>query len=285
MNYVNFRGVITAKVGLIDFGWPLPALKSPSNMTHMEAKVVLRAFESGAAGFCSLKDDEWCDWLTAHYASQVIVVTEPQPSDSSESEPAPIPAPKADNTATAEKRPAETSEDRAQQKRARTDPVLTSAVSFINSGVPLDGGNFVVPKARKPRKDRGEKRGPYKQRGDPQALNSENQPVAGSVPPPKKQPRPRKAKKIADPAAPAPATAPVITPASTSIIAPTAAPTPASMSIIAPAPAPVIMPAPTSIVAPTTAPIVMPAPVISPTPVISPAPAPIVLSHPPTTTA
>lgn len=242
MNYVNFHGTITAKIGLVTFGWPLPGFKSPSNMTHMEAEVVLRAFESGAAGFRSLSDEEWRSWLATHYAPQAIAApdTTPvpegeQPTSDPFTEPDASPVP--DSVVAGEKRPLDTTEDPGQRKRACLGPTPVS-LNFVNSGTPLHGGNFEVPKAtRKPRKDKGEKRGPYKKRA---VVNSENEHVIASAPPPKKQPRPRKAQKIADPITPTP----VIVVPTPVIVAPAPAPVPV---IVAPAPAPVpviVAPAP-----------------------------------------
>ncbi|KAI0713885.1 hypothetical protein C8Q76DRAFT_620244, partial [Earliella scabrosa] len=63
MNYVNFDDAITAKFGIIPDPWP-PSVKfqSPSQMTHLEAEICLHAFQSGAAKFRSLSNDEWQTW-------------------------------------------------------------------------------------------------------------------------------------------------------------------------------------------------------------------------------
>ncbi|KAI0753043.1 hypothetical protein C8Q80DRAFT_1051582, partial [Daedaleopsis nitida] len=62
MNYTQFDTAITAKHGIIKENWPIPQFISPSNMMHMEVEITLRAFESGAARFRSLSDEEWREW-------------------------------------------------------------------------------------------------------------------------------------------------------------------------------------------------------------------------------
>ncbi|KAI0746794.1 hypothetical protein C8Q80DRAFT_1105313, partial [Daedaleopsis nitida] len=62
MNYAQFDAAITTKHGVIKENWLIDQFVSPSNMTHLEAKVTLRAFESGTARFRSLSDEEWRDW-------------------------------------------------------------------------------------------------------------------------------------------------------------------------------------------------------------------------------
>ncbi len=176
---------------------------------------MLRAIKSGAAGFRSLSDEEWRSWLATHYAPQAIAApdTTPvpegeQPTSNPFTEPDASPVP--DSVVTGEKHPLDTSEDPGQRKRVCLGPTPVS-LNFINSGTPLHGGNFEVPKVtRKPCKDRGEKCGPYKKRA---VVNSKNEHVIASAPLPKKQPRPRRAQKIADPVTPTPVIA-VPTPSS-----------------------------------------------------------------------
>ena len=86
MNYVNFDDAITAKFGIIPDPWP-PGVKfqSPSQMTHLEAEICLHAFQSGAAKFRSLSNDEWQTWLQARYTPKAIEAsptTAPEPDAS-----------------------------------------------------------------------------------------------------------------------------------------------------------------------------------------------------------
>ena len=88
MNYVNFKTAITAKFGIILENWPVPKFQSPTNMSHTEAEICFRSWESGATRFRMLTNDEWAAWLNGQYTAPSV--DEPMaPAAVSEASPTP----------------------------------------------------------------------------------------------------------------------------------------------------------------------------------------------------
>ena len=65
MIYKDFEGSITMKFGIVLDNWPTKVFQPPSAMSHLEAEVSLRSWETGSTRFRALSDDEWRAWLTA----------------------------------------------------------------------------------------------------------------------------------------------------------------------------------------------------------------------------
>lgn len=60
MHYANFKAKITYEHGVVLEGWPLDDFQPPSKLTNMNAgHVLLAAWNSGAARFRRMKQDEW----------------------------------------------------------------------------------------------------------------------------------------------------------------------------------------------------------------------------------
>lgn len=69
MNYHNFKGAITEKFGIVLENWPIPKFQNPSSMSHTEAEISFRAWESGTTHFHMLTSEEWADWLNNWYVT------------------------------------------------------------------------------------------------------------------------------------------------------------------------------------------------------------------------
>jgi len=68
MFYKSFDDQITRKHGIIIDGWPLPVFENPSSIgSQVELKVLFNTWQSGAAHFHRMLEDEFMSWLTTHY--------------------------------------------------------------------------------------------------------------------------------------------------------------------------------------------------------------------------
>ena len=239
MNYVNFESAITTKFGIVLENWPVPKFQSPTNMSHTEAEICFRSWESGATHFRMLTNDEWAAWLSGRYAAPSV--DEPTaPAADSEASPTPttpasttspamppvdIPTAASLNTpnasatptseaevhasahptpATAEKRPALESNLMAPPPAKRAH-AMESTLNFVHSVTPAVGAAFVVPKAtRKKRSDAGVARGPRKQRTPPTSENTAPSETTSTI----AASKPRARKKATAQVATAPAASP-----------------------------------------------------------------------------
>ena len=121
MNYESFDSAITSKLGLIVMNWPLPVFQAPGKFNSMaELRTLYYAWNSGHAHFLRLSPDE-----LARY--QEVTRDRPLPTD------------------TAEVTQASTSDT--------ADPARTYEGAFSATDAP-------ERPAKKPRKDKGTKRGP-----------------------------------------------------------------------------------------------------------------------------
>ena len=85
MNYINFKGVITMKFGIILENWPVAKFQSPTNMSHTEVEICFHSWESGTTRFRMLTNEEWVAWLNGQYVAPTAV--QPMPAADSKSFP------------------------------------------------------------------------------------------------------------------------------------------------------------------------------------------------------
>ena len=219
MNYVNFETAITAKFGIVLENWPVPKFQSPTNMSHTEAEICFRSWESGATRFRMLTNDEWAAWLSGRYAAPSVdeptapaayseaspTPTTPASATSPAMPPVDIPTAASLNTPNASATPTSEAEVHASTYPAPTTAekclvlksnimvppakrahVESTTLNFINSVTPAIGATFMVPKATcKKRSDVGVVRGPRKQRTLPTSENAGPAEMASHVAAPK----------------------------------------------------------------------------------------------------
>ena len=195
MYYTNFEHAITEKYHVILEGWPLEKFCSPSDIqSRTEISVLMKSIESGATRFRKLSNTEFEQWCEkAKSTTGPTNASSPPPSPSA---PAPSPSegplvsqePALDEgaggstTPDIENIPPTPSRDPGTEdqqhlssmtvpaKRKHTDssglgPPTSQrplANAFFNAGVTSVNGSMVMvaAKVRKPRADKGKKRGP-----------------------------------------------------------------------------------------------------------------------------
>jgi len=196
MYYTNFDRAITEKYHVILEGWPLEKFCSPSEIaSRNEVSVLMASFESGATHFRKLSPTEFEKWSEERHNAAVksmtgpvatVTSSSPLPPDSAPTQEPPVPVPSAplpgsqdsiSNEGTAhtgaltevdldpdiENVPP--SSNPAKRKRSHAEPSTSRRPltnTFINSGVTSTNGTTIMVngKARKPRTDKGKKRGP-----------------------------------------------------------------------------------------------------------------------------
>ena len=198
MYYTNFDSAITEKYHVIIEGWPLEKFCSPSDIaSRNEVSVLMASFESGATRFRKLSPTEFKKWTEERLSPAVN--SSPDATDSSSSpssdptpthetpvqspsapplgsqestsspqesisneEPGPstgrVSDPDFENIPPQSTVPAKRKQGHAERPSSRHP--LTN--TFINAGVTSSNGATVMvnAKARKPRADKGKKRGP-----------------------------------------------------------------------------------------------------------------------------
>ncbi|RPD78577.1 hypothetical protein L226DRAFT_568194 [Lentinus tigrinus ALCF2SS1-7] len=197
MYYDSFDQQITTKHGVVVDNWPIPTFHSPSNMSFIEAEIVLASFENNTTRFRSMPDKEWAAWKQRYLAAapdhdedtaraeaaardeeddgEPVRILGPSPTRAENSDSTTpdattpsdaipsasgAPAPALDNgnsAATTGQKRAAEGDSSAAAPQKRARPAPL-AVNFINSVNPVAGGSFQPPKARKTRSDKGKKR-------------------------------------------------------------------------------------------------------------------------------
>jgi hypothetical protein len=194
MYYTNFDNAITEKYHVVLEGWPLEKVCNPSDIrSRTEISVLMTSLESGATRFRKLSTTEFEQWCEKRLADSA---TGPQPSNASSpltppsvvvppsvsQEPVSNEGAGASTTLANNENipPSSPSRDGGNEnvqlpssmtipaKRNHTDiggPSTSQrplADAFINTGVTTANGTTVMvkAKARKPRADKGKKRGP-----------------------------------------------------------------------------------------------------------------------------
>ncbi|CDO74427.1 hypothetical protein BN946_scf184764.g3 [Trametes cinnabarina] len=201
MFYTNFEENVTYKFGVVLENWPLKKFCAPGEIgSQVELDVLKNAFEQGVTKFRSLSDDEWREWLDVRARAQVSgllgtttadvtlsagvhdTATNP-PSDQAPAITSPASAAAASPASAGTLSPTDadphaipasgtpavhepTSSPPATiqgNKRARQGPRPPPTTNFSNTVTGPDGSMFVLPKpTRRPRSDKGIKRGPRK---------------------------------------------------------------------------------------------------------------------------
>ena len=73
MYYVNFDQHITFKFGVVLENWPVQKFQAPGNFSSIPIiSLIYSAFESGAARFRSLSDEEWQVWRQEFLAGKSV---------------------------------------------------------------------------------------------------------------------------------------------------------------------------------------------------------------------
>ena len=194
MYYTNFEHAITEKHHVVLEGWPLERFCSPSDIqSRTEISVLMKSLESGATRFRKLSTTEFEDWSEKRFNAKADSTTGPgptspppplppslpipSPSVSQESVPNDGPGPGVSTTSGSdiENIPPAPSQHLssmssmtvpAKRNHTGVNEPLTSqhplADAFINAGVTSANGAtvMVMAKTRKPRADKGKKRGP-----------------------------------------------------------------------------------------------------------------------------
>ena len=186
INYKNFQK-ITHKFGIVYEGWPLERFCCPGDINSVpELNVLRNAFVSGAAFFRRLSDDELEQWRTqqgqAHLlAAAAAARTTPAEGPAAFSEPsvstaAAVPTTPLDGTSdgTSYTRPPLVPFEPSTQANTPALPLQAAAITGALQTVTgnenqvvfsVNEGALVPRKPRKPRADKGKKRGPYKRGG------------------------------------------------------------------------------------------------------------------------
>ena len=198
MYYDSFNQQITAKHGVVVDNWPITAFHSPSNMSFIEAEMVLASLENNTTRFRSLPEKEWAVWKQQYFAADcgsdqdtlnaeivardeedeadpVRILGRPPRPGSTESSTQSSSTTPSDIDTTAPRHSTPTPENNessdtlstGQKRVAEGESAATLqkrprsaplAVNFINSVKPTNGATFQAPKARKTRSDKGKKR-------------------------------------------------------------------------------------------------------------------------------
>jgi hypothetical protein len=199
MYYTNFDHAITEKYHVVLEGWPLERFCSPSDIqSRTEISVLMKSLESGATRFRKLSTTEFEDWSEKRFNAKADSTTGPgltiissQPPSPSLPVPSPsvsqesisivsqesvsndglgastTPDPDIENipTASASQHLSSMTVPAKRNHTDISDPPTSQrplADAFINAGVTSVNGAtvMVAAKARKPRADKGKKRGP-----------------------------------------------------------------------------------------------------------------------------
>jgi hypothetical protein len=199
MYYTNFDHAITEKFHVVLEGWPLEKFCSPSDIqSRTEISVLMKSLESGATRFRKLSSTEFEHWSEKRFNAKAASTTGPDAIDNTSSQhpppsiPAPSPLVSQENEGVGDSTtldpdvenvpPLQPSPSRdpgsenlqhlssmtVPAKRNHTDVIGPStsqrplADAFINTGVTSANGATVMvnAKVRKPRADKGKKRGP-----------------------------------------------------------------------------------------------------------------------------
>jgi len=68
MVYKSFKEQITRKHGIVIDGWPLPKFENPSAIgSQVEHRTLFNAWQSGAARFRKMSEDEFMNWIGEHH--------------------------------------------------------------------------------------------------------------------------------------------------------------------------------------------------------------------------
>lgn len=173
MYYQNFDSKITAAYGVIIQGWPLEKFCNPSDIpSRTEVSVLAASLRSNATRFRKLTPTELAEWEAKRFEAQCdagspssttqnSTVSSTNPPAPSTGTPPPDPAHTSShsNPSPDTMTPTQTSEDSGlPSKRHKPAPFA----DFVNFEVSGENGGLVSvgKKARKPRNDKGKKRGP-----------------------------------------------------------------------------------------------------------------------------
>ena len=180
INYKNFDK-ITEKYGIICVGWPLERFCCPGDINSMpELQVLQNAFQSGAAHFRCLSDDELDQWRKERRL-KLVEANQTATADHAVSDPsAPPPVPEI-RSSTMTEAPGPTPSDSLATDATATNAVTnvhannaslsvlagpstaanipTSNPQPLQSVFTVDGPGLVQKKPRKTRSDKGKKRG------------------------------------------------------------------------------------------------------------------------------
>ena len=139
MFYKSFDEQITRKHGIIVEGWPLPGFENPSSIgSQVELRVLLNAWQSNAARFRKMSENEFKAWTAVRYG-------DPDPAAST-------PASHPHTTA-----PPLSSPGHATHASSPAPPVSTINFVQFNPASPASLSG-VQKKARKTRSDKGKPR-------------------------------------------------------------------------------------------------------------------------------
>ncbi|EIW74686.1 hypothetical protein CONPUDRAFT_77955 [Coniophora puteana RWD-64-598 SS2] len=174
MYYVNFDTLVTAKYGVLILNWPLRQLQCPSDInTTAELQVLINSWKNGTTKFYKMTPAEWAEWEEKRFESRMAEM-EDAPEQVSEPvagvEQAPVPSDSQEATMITQRnnQPAPQSAAPAEVFTVRQFmPATTpnagisgvgSSDNFMNAVI---GPNnvLITTKQRKPRKDKGTKRG------------------------------------------------------------------------------------------------------------------------------
>lgn len=174
MQYSRFDALITAKFGIVIHMWPINPFCRPHQLkVANDVEVLYQAWRTGQTKFCKQTPAERKEWLTAFHASHQAIAVEGAGSEDEEENPVPpFDAPfRFDNDiqdvgeTAAVVAPAESTKKTSSRKRAAPSPDesadrpakrTTATIGTNVNGDPME----VVKKARKPRCDKGTKKGP-----------------------------------------------------------------------------------------------------------------------------
>lgn len=156
MYYTNFDNAITEKYHVVLEGWPLEKFCNPSDIrSRTEISVLMTSFESGATRFRKLSTTEFEQWCEKRCLANLANGPGPSNASSPSTPPSVVVPPPVSLT----QDPVSLSQDPVSNEGAGAP---TTSVDFINTGVTTANGTVVMvkAKARKPRADKGKKRGP-----------------------------------------------------------------------------------------------------------------------------
>lgn len=187
MAYKNFDEKITSKYGVVIEGWPLAKFRGPGDISSkVELRVLYQAWESDAARFRRMSDEEFKQWDAARFDQALAITTgnhDGTPQDDTQGntfEPSSADAITPSTTPGDLTSPLMASPPSSQVATPTAPsaavpqvvPVIFHNISVVTSsdGTPLG----ITQKPRKPRCDAGSTRGPYRKAApsDPPAAST-----------------------------------------------------------------------------------------------------------------